>query len=99
MEQRQETQHIFTVEFGNTEVVITRIHKNHQASMVELGEESGGVSDKSFKMLGVTRTLEAGASAEQVSLHRRRITMNMPLRYKHNSLSFKKQTAGLIPTD
>ena len=84
--------------------------KKHQASMslaaeelkgilAEMGEESGGVSDKSFKMLGVTRTLEAGASAEQVSLHGRWITMNMPLRYKHNSMGFKKQTASLIPTD
>ncbi len=33
----------------------------------DMGEESRGVTDKSFKMMGVTGTLESGSSAEEVA--------------------------------
>jgi hypothetical protein len=56
-----------------------------------------GITDKSFKMLGVTRSLQAGASAEEVVLHGRWRSTDMLLRYKHNSLKFKRYTAGLVP--
>jgi hypothetical protein len=56
-----------------------------------------GITDKSFKMLGVTATLEAGASTKDVALHGRWRTESMPLRYKHNSVAFKKSTADKVP--
>jgi hypothetical protein len=62
-----------------------------------MGEESRGVTDKSFKMMGVTGTLESGSSAEVVALHGRWRSMDMPLRYKHNLLEYKKLTAAKIP--
>jgi hypothetical protein len=33
----------------------------------DMGEESRGVTDKSFKMMGVRGTLESGSSAEEVA--------------------------------
>jgi hypothetical protein len=63
----------------------------------EMGVNSEGVTDKSFKMLGVTNTLEAGAPAEEVALHGRWRSTEMPLRYKHNSQEYKKRTAAKVP--
>ena len=70
-----------------------------QAIMAAIGRDGSTVTDKSFKMLGVTRTLEGGAKVEDVSLHGGWATLTMPLTYKHNSHEFKKFTAGQIPTE
>ena len=56
-----------------------------------------GITDKSFKMLGVTRMMEAGASADETALHGRWRTPSMPLRYKHNSTAFKTAMAAKVP--
>ncbi len=45
----------------------------------------GSVTDKSFKMLQVTRMLEKGAKSDGVALQ-----------YKHNSEQFKVRTAGKV---
>jgi hypothetical protein len=44
-------------------------------------------------MLGVTGMLEKGAQSEEVALHGRWRSMDMPLRKKHNSGQLKVQTA------
>jgi hypothetical protein len=51
----------------------------------EMGMTDRGIPDKSFKMLGVTAPLEAGASTKNVELHGRCHMESMPLRYKYNS--------------
>ena len=56
-----------------------------------------GITDKSFKMLGVTSMMAAGISAEEVALHGRWKTPDMPLRYKHNSTAYKLSVAQRIP--
>ncbi len=56
-----------------------------------------GVTDKSFKMLGVTSMLEKGAQFEEVALHGRWRSIDMPLRHKHNSEQFKLSTASKVP--
>ena len=61
------------------------------------GMSDKGITDKSFKMLGVTRMMEAGASAEETALHGRWRTPSMPLRYKHNSTAFKTAMAAKVP--
>jgi hypothetical protein len=54
-------------------------------------------SDKSFKMLGVTMTLESGTALENVRDQGRWKTLSMPLHYKVNSESFKKHVASQVP--
>jgi hypothetical protein len=61
-----------------------------------MGVDGQGVTDKSFKMLGVTKTVEASAAAEEVALHGRWRSLDMPLRYKHNSKEFKLKTATKV---
>jgi hypothetical protein len=55
-----------------------------------------GVTDKSFKMLGVTSMLEKGAQSSEVALYGRWRSIDMPLRYKHNSEQFKLSTASKV---
>jgi hypothetical protein len=62
----------------------------------DMGEESRGVADRSFKLLEVTGMLKAGTSAEEMALHGRWRSADMPLRYKHNSQKFKNQTAAKV---
>ena len=56
-----------------------------------------GITDKSFKMLGVTSMMAAGLSAEEVALHGRWKSAEMPLRYKHNSTEYKFSISQRIP--
>ena len=48
-----------------------------------------GITDKGFKMLGVTSMYKAGATLEEVGLHGRWRTAETSLRYKHNSVDYK----------
>ena len=66
-------------------------------TMTEMGYSARGVTDKSFKMLGVTQALTAGMTLEEVAQHGRWRTTEMPLRYKHNSSDYKAEIAGKIP--
>ncbi len=68
-----------------------------QALLRDMGVETEKVTDKSFKMLGVTETLQAGVPVQEVALHGRWRTAEMPLRYKHNSDRFKLELAAKIP--
>jgi hypothetical protein len=76
---------------------ISKAREELKQLLTDMGEESKGVTDKSFKMLGVTGTLEADTSAEEVVLHGRWCSTDMPLRHKHNSQDFKRQTAAKVP--
>ena len=55
------------------------------------------MSDKSFKMLGVTGMMEAGMTAEEVSIHGQWRSKDMPMRYKHNSAEYKTNMAAKVP--
>ena len=63
----------------------------------KLGYSAEKVTDKSFKMLGVTRTLEEGVTLDEVMNHGRWKTLSMPLHYKVNSVQYKKSVAGKVP--
>ena len=54
-------------------------------------------SDKSFKMLGVTKTLESGTALENVRDQGRWKSLSMPLHYKANSIQYKKSVASAVP--
>ena len=56
-----------------------------------------GITDKSFKMLGVTSMYKAGATPEEVGLHGRWRTAETSLRYKHNSVDYKMEVSAKIP--
>jgi hypothetical protein len=64
--------------------------------MRETGMDDKGVTDKSFKSLGVTGTLEAGAELEDLMYQGRWKSLAMPLRYKVNSDQFKKDIAKKV---
>ncbi len=70
---------------------------NLQEMLREMGVRGKGVTDKSFKMLGVTKMLEAGATTGETALHGRWRTPDMPLRYKHNSANYKLMLAKMVP--
>ena len=55
------------------------------------------MTDKSFKMLGVTRTLETEVTLDEVMNHGRWKTLTMPLHYKVNSGQYKKAVAAKVP--
>jgi hypothetical protein len=76
---------------GQTAASLSKAREELKRLLRDMGEESRGVTDESFKMLGVTGTLEAGTSAEEVALHGRWRSTDMPLRYKHNSQAFKSK--------
>jgi len=65
--------------------------------LVEMGLGKKAATDKTFKMLTVTEMLEAGVPVEVVALHGRWRTQDIVLRYKHNSVAFKRYTASLVP--
>ena len=64
--------------------------------LTEAGIDSTKVSDKSFKMLGVTKAFENGMSLEELMHHGRWRTLTMPLHYKVNSETYKKDVASRI---
>ena len=65
--------------------------------VAELGHSAVKVTDKSFKMLGVTRTLEDGVTLDEVMNHGRWRTLSIPLHYKVNSEQYKKDVAAKVP--
>ena len=56
-----------------------------------------GVTDKSVKMEGVTRTLDAGATMMDVANQGRWKLLEIVQTYKHNSNEYKISTARLVP--
>jgi hypothetical protein len=48
-------------------------------------------------MRGVTKMLEAGATSRETAQLGRWISVEMQLRYKYNSLEYKKHIAGKVP--
>jgi hypothetical protein len=71
--------------------------RNIRSMLMAVGISADKASDKSFKMLGVTRTLEAGTSLEVVRCQGRWKTLSMPLHYKVNSAQYKEQVASQVP--
>jgi len=61
-----------------------------------MGQDSAGITDKSYKMLGVTCARAAGMTLEEIAQHSRWHTTEMPLRYQHNSMAYKKSLAEKI---
>jgi hypothetical protein len=72
--------------------------KDIRNMLTGVGIAADRATDKSFKMLGVTHTLEAGTALEDVMHHGRWRTVSMPLHYKVNSLQFKESVASKVPT-
>ena len=75
----------------------SKARENLKQLLDKSGIPSKGVSDKSFKMLGVTGMMEAGMTAEEVSIHGRWRSKDMPMRYKHNSAEYKTSMAAKVP--
>jgi len=69
-----------------------------QELMKKMGMEGKRVTDKSFKMLGVTMALENGLTLEEVMTQGRWRTLSMPLHYKVNSELYKKRIAAKVPS-
>ena len=85
-----------------------RAEKKHRVSRTtaieklrELLQKHGfpweGVTDKSAKVQGVTKTLEAGSSILEVQLHGGWKSETVPLAYKHNSIEHKRKLADMVP--
>ena len=75
----------------------SKARESLQVLLKKAGCETKGVTAKSFKMLGVTKMMEAGMTAEEVAIHGRWRSKDMPLRYKHNSDEYKTGVAAKIP--
>jgi hypothetical protein len=82
---------------GRRGVCYSTSTKNVQDMVSAVGVDPTGITDKSFKMLGVTRTLNLGVPLEDVAQHGRWLTAVMPLHYKHNSIEYKVKIAKLVP--
>jgi hypothetical protein len=65
--------------------------------LISMGYEASKVTDKSFKMLGVTKTLETEVTLDEVMNHGRWRTLSIPLHYKVNSEQYKKKVAAMVP--
>jgi hypothetical protein len=74
----------------------SRAREELQHLLRDMGEDGQGITDKSFKKLGVMGTLEAGTMAEDIAIHCRWRSLDMPLHYKHNSQEFKVKTAKIL---
>jgi hypothetical protein len=81
---------------GERKLSYTNATKQLRELLAETGIHAERASDKSFKMLGVTGTLEAGASLDDVMHQGRWRTLSMPLQYKLNSDNFKKNIARKV---
>ena len=68
-----------------------------RALLTQLGVCAEGVTDKSVKMEGVTRMLDAGAAMIDVANQGRWKTVEIIQTYKHNSDRYKRETASQIP--
>ena len=56
-----------------------------------------GVTDKSAKAEGVTKSLDQGADLLEVQLHGGWKSQFIPLHYKHNSIEYKRKIADNVP--
>ena len=82
---------------GRRGVSYSTATKNVRTMVTSVGEIPEGITDKSFKMKGVTRMLHAGVSTEDVAQQGHWETTYMPLYYKHNSVQYKESLAGQVP--
>jgi hypothetical protein len=81
---------------GERRILYSHVTSLLQKVVAEAGFEAGGVTDKSFKMQGVTSILDSGVPLEDVMHHGRWRTLSMPLHYKVNSEKYKKDVAKNI---
>jgi hypothetical protein len=81
------------VVIGHRRVSYTHATKMLRNMLTEVGIEAQTVTDKSFKMLGVTSILDNNTPLEDVMHHGRWRTLSMPLHYKINSEKYKKNVA------
>jgi hypothetical protein len=71
--------------------ILTPLHNLEKPC--ETSAEAEGITDKSFKMQGVTAILDSGIPLEDVMHHGWWRTLTMPLHYKLNSDKCKKDVA------
>lgn len=71
--------------------------KNLRAMMSSIGVNVDRLTDKSVKMLGVTKSLDSGMNTDEVMHQGRWKTASMPLHYKINSTQFKEKIASHVP--
>jgi hypothetical protein len=64
---------------------------------VWVGRDPVGKTHKSVKMTGMTKTLEAGVPLPEVGHQGHWQSPEMALRYKHNSLEYKRGIARRVP--
>lgn len=81
---------------GTRAISYTHATKRLRFMLQEMGLPTEKVTDKSFKMLGVTSMLEGGATLEEVMHQGRWRTPTMPLQYKVNSDDFKRLIASHV---
>lgn len=82
---------------GSRKISYSTATKNLQNMLEIVGVSGERMTDKSFKMLGVTRTLNAGVATDDVAHQGRWVTASMPLHYKHNSVQFKEKMSSQVP--
>jgi hypothetical protein len=76
---------------------ISLSRQNLTELFVWVGQDPTGKTHKSVKMTGVTETLEAGVPLPEVGHQGRWLSPEMALRYKHNSLQYKRGIARRVP--
>jgi hypothetical protein len=82
---------------GRRGIGYTTATKNTREMLAKVGIFSDRATDKSFKMLGVTKTMDQGTALEDVMQQGRWRTVSMPLHYKVNSDQFKERIASNVP--
>ena len=78
-------------------VSLSKSREELKELLVKTDNGNKGITDKSFKMLGVTSMYKAGATLEEVGLHGRWRTAETSLCYKHNSVDYKMEVSAKIP--
>jgi hypothetical protein len=82
---------------GKHGIGYTTATKNVKDMLAKVGIIRDKATDKSFKMLVVTRTMDNGTTLEDVMQQGRWRTVSMPLHYKVNSAQFKERIASQVP--
>jgi hypothetical protein len=82
---------------GRRGIGYTTTTKNTREMLAKVGIFSDRATDKSFKMLGVTKTMDQGTALEDVMQQGHWRTVSMPLHYKVNSVQFKERIASNVP--
>ena len=75
----------------------TTATENLRQLFAAVGIPATKFTDKSVKMAGVTAAFAAGASPDDVMHAGRWKSSEIPLRYKHNTVQFKRNVAAKIP--